>query len=478
MIKALTNKQMRQADAFTMEKAGVSSETLMKRAGKSLADVVFEAYNKLGAKCVLVVCGTGNNAGDGYVCANELSKRNVAVKIFCLKGNLSRDCAREKWRYKGEYAQSICGDIIVDCIFGTGLTRQAEGLFAETINKINSSGAFVISADIPSGLNGDNGKILNTAVKSDVTVAIGERKFGFYLNDGPDYCGKIIKKDIGIVCGAGNYARIYEDCDIAKFYPKRKRNSHKGTYGVACLFAGSDKYIGAAALSLEAALKSGCGYVKMTSTDKVTAILAAKFPQTIFGELDLNSNCIAIGMGCGVSEDLYKRIKFLLKNYGGTLLIDADGLNALSKYGLNILKEKICSVIVTPHLKEFSRMTGEAVEKISDDPIYAAEKFAKEYCVTVLLKSTSSIISNGEDTVINIRGNSALSKAGSGDMLSGYICGCVARGLSPFDSAVCGAYTVGLAAEISAEQKTEYCATANDIIKNLPFAVKRLTSCV
>lgn len=264
--------------------------------------------------------------------------------------------------------------------------------------------------------------------------------------------------------------------DIGKLYPVRKRNSHKGTYGSANIIAGSDKYAGAAALASAAALQSGCGYVKLTTSEKVKIALVAKYPQVIYlDEADLSSEAVAIGMGCGVSEELYDTVKFLLKEYKGKLLIDADGLNTFAKYGVGVLKNKSCSVIITPHAKEFSRLTGLEVKDITDNPLGYAQSFAKEYGLTVLLKGADSVITDGYKTYINTRGSTALAKGGSGDMLSGYICGCAARGLDIFDAAVCGAYTMGVSAEISSRQKTDYCATAEDVLKNLYLAVKQLT---
>ncbi|MDE7440161.1 MAG: NAD(P)H-hydrate dehydratase [Clostridia bacterium] len=275
---------------------------------------------------------------------------------------------------------------------------------------------------------------------------------------------------------SGENIRIIDSRDIAKFYPQRKRNTNKGDYGSANIVAGSDKYIGAAALAVEAALKSGCGYVKLTTTEKAKHALVVKYPQVIYlDDCDLTSQAIAIGMGCGVSSGLYDAIDFLTKNYSGTLIIDADGLNSAAKYGLDILKGSTCRIILTPHLKEFSRMTGKSVSEISQKPVNYAQEFARQFGVIMLLKGAASIITDGNEIAINISGTTALAKGGSGDMLSGYIAGSVARGLSPFDAAVCSAHTLGISAEISSQQKTDYCATARDILNNLHLAVKRLT---
>lgn len=475
MDRLLTVAEMRAADKYTIENLKVPSGELMRRAGRALAEEISRLPNSKVAH-ILFVCGNGNNGGDGYVAAEILRAEGYDVSVFAFGGDLSHDCAREKARYFGEYTEEISGDIIVDCIFGTGLTREVSGRFAEDIKKINSSGAFVVSADIPSGLDGDNGKALGCAVRANLTVAIAELKVGFYLGDAMDFCGKTVRRDIGITCPDDNYIALYGDVDVAKFFPKRRRNSHKGTYGSACLAVGSKKYTGAAALAVSAALQSGCGYVKVASENEVKNLLVLKYPQAIYCEkADLNCTAIAIGSGRGVSEELYAQICELLHCYGGKLIIDADGLNALSKYGAKALKGAKCGVLLTPHYKEFSRLTQLGVDEIESNPVELCKKFAAEYNVCVLLKGACSVISDGRRTVVNARGTTALSKGGSGDILTGFICGTAARGLNLFDSAVASAYVLGVSAEISSEEKTDYCATARDIIKNLPFAVRRLT---
>lgn len=478
MDYVLSNAQMRMADEYTIT-GGTPSCELMRRAGTAIADEAEICAKALNKKDVLIVCGAGNNGGDGYVCAEELLKRGFSVSVYAAGGAPSPDNLREKSAYTGRYSEYISGSIIIDCLFGTGLSREVTGEYAEIIERINKSGARVISADIPSGLSGDSGNIMGAAVCADKTVAIAEYKLGHFLNDGPDFCGEIIKKDIGIILPEAlqkSCAVIYGDGDIAEYYPKRKRNSHKGTYGTANLVAGSEKYLGAASLAVQAALKSGCGIVKLTTAEKVKFVLAAKLPQTVFAnDIDLNAEAIALGMGCGVSHELYEKIKFILKSYSGVFLIDADGLNALSRYGAEILKDKKCKVILTPHIKEFSRLTKLSVKDICADPVACAKSFSKEYGVTVVLKSATTVITDGEKTALNIRGSTALAKGGSGDMLAGFMCGTLARGVEPFGAAVCATFVLGLAAEISSKERTDFCATAYDIIKNIHCAVKRLT---
>ena len=470
MYKVFTAEMMRAADEYTIKELGISSEELMRRAGFAIAEEVASVADA--EDCILVVCGTGNNGGDGYVCARELLSRGFKVKVYAFGGRLSPDCEREKNKFSGIYASTIEGDIIVDCIFGTGLSRPAEGVYADVINAINSSGAYVVSADIPSGLSGDSGLILGAAVRADKTVAVGELKAGFVLGSGYDMCGTVVRRDIGIVADVAA-AQVYTDEDIALFYPSRPRNSHKGTFGTATLVCGSGNYIGAAIMSVAAALRSGCGYVKAVCPEEVRPAIASSCPQAVLQSgFDLTSSAIAFGMGCGVSEEVYGSLCTLLKDYGGTLIIDADGLNCLAEYGLKSLKTAVCSVILTPHVKEFSRISGHSMAQILQNPLGLSKEFASEYGVTLVLKGSGTIITDGARTAINTRGCSAQAKAGSGDMLSGYMCGSVARGLSPFDGAVCAAYTLGAAAELAAGELTEYCVTAADVLAKIPYAVK------
>lgn len=286
----------------------------------------------------------------------------------------------------------------------------------------------------------------------------------------------ISDKELKSIIRDYNGQTVICDEEVIKFYPERVRNTNKGDYGSANLIAGSKRYPGAAALAVSSALRSGCGYVKLTCDKSVKLVLAARYPSVIFSdEIDYRSQAIAIGMGSGVSKELYEQIGNITQKFTGILIIDADGLNSIAQYGTDVLFGSKCRIILTPHPKEFSRLLNKGIDEILEKPILKSEEFAKKYKVTLLLKGAFSIVTDGYETVIITRGSTALAKGGSGDMLSGYMAGSAARGLSAFDSAVCSAYTLGVSAEISSEQKTDYCATSQDILNNLHFAVKRLT---
>lgn len=470
----LTNAQLREADETAMN-FGVPAEVLMKRAGRAIADEVQAAAERLQAKNVLVVCGIGNNGGDGYVAAAELLKRGINVAVYAIDGNLSTGCKREKKRYTGKYVRTVNADIIVDCIFGTGLNRKLQGEFASVVKKINAGKAYVISADLPSGLNGDNGEVMGVAVKANLTVALGEPKIGCVLGDGLEYSGTLVKKDIGIVAQNG-CAYSVGDEEIAKYFPVRRRNTHKGDYGAACVIAGSEKYLGAAALAVSSALKSGCGYMYAQVPQGLKYALAAKYPQCIFVDTaPLDCQAIAVGMGMDCTQQTYDTVCALLKNYKGKLIIDADGLNALAKFGLEPLKQTKAKVILTPHVGEMSRLCGISKEKILQNPVEVAQKFATEYNVVVHLKNAVSITVDATKATLTLRGNSALAKAGSGDILSGLICGNAARGLSVADAAICSSYVLGCSAEICSESMYEGAVISDDLILNIHNAIKRIT---
>ncbi len=474
MIELFSAEAMRAADDRTINVYGVPSGTLMERAGTAIADEVAAASDR--SKKITVVCGTGNNGGDGYVCARELLSRGYNASVYALPGALSADCLREKEKFNGTYAATVAGDVVVDCIFGTGLARPLAGAFADAVAAINASGAFVLSADIPSGLSSDGGAVLGAAVRADVTVAIGALKRGFFLGSGPDLCGRIVLKDIGIRTDGFPHASLWEDADVSRLFPARPRDSHKGTFGRATLVCGSPRYPGAAVLAVSAALKSGCGYVFHACADeRLRYYVLSRCPQAVsVREPDLASDCVAVGSGCGATEELYALLCRLLKEYKGTLVVDADGLNVLAKYGKAALKDKNCRVMITPHAGEFARLAGVKTEEVTADPVGLACAFAREYGVTTVLKGPGTVITDGQNTAINARGCSAQAKAGSGDMLAGFMCGSVARGLAPFEAAVCAAHVLGSAAELAAEERTCYCATADDILANVPRAVKNV----
>ena len=497
-IKVLTNKQMRAADKYTIEEKKIPSLLLMERAGEALAK---EVTLLAPSGDILCVCGGGNNGGDGFVCARLLKEVGRAVEVVCLTEKFSNDCAinKRKWQEmegvclaeipQKEYA------LMVDCLFGTGFHGALDGAEKSLVEEMNArkkEGCKILSADIPSGVNGENGRVDGVAVCADITLCIGEIKTGVLLNDGIDYAGKIKRADIGILLPEKECAILTDRRAAKELLPIRKRNSHKGTFGRAAIVAGSEAYSGAAYLAYAAAvacLRSGAGYTTLYTPKDLISSFRLKAPEILLKETNeggmyafneevmadlLPYDSIAYGMGMGVSEEVFKGAEYLLERYEGRLILDADGLNSLALFSkdrlFNIFKNKKCDVILTPHVKEFSRLTAWTVEEIVDNGLAYSQQFAKELGVTLLLKNAVSIVTDGERTAINRTGNSGQAKGGTGDTLAGTIAGLCAMGLSAYEGGVLAAYLVGKSAELAAKDMGEYSLTATDLIAYLPKA--------
>ncbi len=484
-----SSRQMNEIDRYNEQVLKIDTIELMGRAGKALA----LAAKDLGKKNIAVVCGTGNNGGDGLACAVFLSDflavdayltgeiRSQAAKHYLAQAqkkkiNIYQDFEKDFSKY----------DLIIDAIFGTGLKKEVTGKYKEIINAINGSGAYIISADIPSGLNSDNGIIEGVCIKADLTVTFVGYKLGQFFNQGPDVCGKIVLDDIKAVIPQGNYVYIPERAVL----PKRKKNSHKGDFANIKIIAGSDTMCGAAYLGLsaaKAALRSGAGLVTLAApssikcaymsrvTESMLYFLSDKDGKVIFvkdeiDELLKKADVLIIGMGLGKSLEVSKIIDYVLQNYSITVIIDADGLNSLN---LDSLKSAKCKVILTPHMGEFARMMKLQIDDIKRDPIGLAKKFSQEYGAIVVLKSNATIITDGEQVWLNITGTPAQAKGGSGDVLAGCM-GALQKILPPLEACFAACYITGSAAILAESQKGSYSVLASDVIENIPNVIKDL----
>ena len=476
MERILSVAEMRAADEFTIKSTGVSSEILVERAGAAVAEEITKRFK--GGR-VLVCMGKGNNGADGKVIAAILSKlHGFSVSTFSAEVGFFKIFEKKF-------------DIIIDCLFGTGLNKEITGRYKTAVEKINESGAFIVSCDIPSGINGDNGKVMGVAVKANLTVAIQEFKLGHFLNQGIDYSGKVVAKDIGISVWTENCAERVTDRDAALMFPERPRNIHKGSSPKVLIMGGSKQYSGSVLLSYAAlcAYKTGAGYAAVAVPDCLFNVVAGINPECIIHSLPcdgdklifdenalkllLEYDAIAFGMGATTSEETYKILSYIIKNYTGRLLIDADGINSLAVFGKEVLKsaERKCSIVLTPHIGEFCRISGKDKEEVLENPIAVAKDFAKEYRVTVLLKNAVSVITDGNVAVINTTGNNGMAKAGSGDVLSGFTAGLLTRDDEPIMCVAVAAYLFGKAGDLALKAQNEYAMTATDIVANLYKAI-------
>ena len=492
MTVAVSNDLMRRSDFAEIE-SGTASAELMRRAGCA----IFEQYPWQDG--TVIVCGVGNNGGDGYVLALELWKRGISCCLVLLEKAFSKDgrfyfdqCSEQgiPWEIYSSKTDFSNATAIADCIYGTGLHGSVEGRGAELIRAINQSQKPVVSVDINSGLGGDSGQG-DPCVHSVLTVAIGAYKYGHFLGKAKDVMKKKICVDIGIPILNEPVGVVADRDTFQDFFGDRRQNSHKGTYGYVGIFGGCAEYSGAAKLANLscAALRSGCGVATLAVprgiADGVMPYLleSTLFPMpddgaghTVFDSCALDAflrgkRAVAIGMGWGASQENQRILEYVLEHYDGALVIDADGLNALSKLDRSILQSTGAKVILTPHLKEFERISGFSMAEIVQDPVQYAMEYAKENGVCLLLKGACTVITDGEICYLVDRGCAGMATAGSGDVLSGILAGLL--GYSPANAltVACGAYLAGLAGELAEAESNPISMTASDTVRYISKAI-------
>ncbi|MCR5636764.1 MAG: NAD(P)H-hydrate dehydratase [Clostridiales bacterium] len=493
MQNILSVDNMRKSDAAAIRNS-VSSKELMLRAGKA----IFE--NVEWKEPVAIVCGSGNNAGDGYVLAMLLNEAAINCEIFLLSDKFSEDgrhyydiCAQRGISVKTfKHATSFEEyNTVVDCIFGTGFHGELPPLQKAAVTAINNSNAYVVSVDINSGLNGDSG-MCEMCVRSDLTVSIGGYKPGHFLNMAKDNIKHKVNCDIGISPVESPY-RLFEASDCKKALKKRKNFSNKSTYGYIALIGGSKKYSGAIRLANTAAcaVRCGAGVVTVAAPESICDLIIPQILESTLypvpdnnGEMIFNKDsidgliekykCIAIGMGIGVSDDTKEILEYILENYKGRLIIDADALTCLAQINDETIKNSDCKIIITPHNKEFSRLTGLSVEQILNNPVKAAKEYAKKYGVSVLLKGPSTIITDGKTVNIAEKGCAAMATAGSGDVLSGVIAALCGYNDDVLLAASAGAFINGCAGETASAETNEISMAASDTARAITKVISDL----
>ena len=495
MKEVVSRDNMRKSDAYTVSTLA-SGKELMWRAGEGIYKSV-AWQGRIG-----IVCGSGNNAGDGYALALILKENGIESELIITKNKFSEDgefyfkkCIDVSIKHQFYNSSTIFDyDIIVDCILGTGFFGEVRESEREIIEKINSSGAYVVSADINSGLDSDTG-LCDVAVRSDITVSIGTIKAGHILAKAKDYIKKLVNLDIGISLVEKPYYLV-EAGDCVHNFAKRDEFSNKGTYGCVALIGGCTEYSGAiklANLSLSA-LRSGAGISKLVTARSVAGSVMPYLLEStlctlddvdgsiIFNPEQLDSalkgvRAVAIGMGIGQKSDAYEIISHILKNYEIPVIIDADGLNALSKGDMSILSRTKCKVVLTPHPKELERLSGIATAEILSSGVGHAVSFARKYGVIVLLKGTATVVTDGEDVYLVNRGCAGMASAGSGDVLSGILLALCAQSHASenmISAVYSGAYLNGMAGELAQAQIGDISMIASDTVSKIPEAIRKI----
>ena len=486
----LTGKRMQAADRYTIETLGIPSLTLMERAAEACVNIMEAEGIDLSKPCV--VCGSGNNGGDGFAIARMLSERGHTVQV-CMAGNISHcteetSCQIERLKRTGT---KICDgyvpgeySIIVDAMFGVGLNREVAGHYSQIIRQMNEADGVKFSVDIPSGISADSGMVLGTAFRADMTVTFQKKKIGLMLPEGRSYAGKLVAVDIGINTEQAEKApdTVYalDAGDYRKLLPARPEDSNKGSFGKLLVIAGSKGMSGAAYLNAAAAYKSGAGLVQIYTAEENRTILQTLLPEAIiqsyerYDEEKLLSllawaDAVCIGSGIGMGEDSRRILETTLKHISVPCLIDADGLNLMAEHPeyWDDLPEG-ASVVITPHMKEMSRLLDVPVSRIKEERLSLLKLFTDTHPAVCILKDSRTLTAaSGGQSALNLSGNAAMAKAGSGDVLAGITAGLMVQGLSCMDAALLGTFVHGLSGDLAREEMGPYSVMAGDLIRHV-----------
>ena len=521
----VTGKEMKLLDQNTSEHFHVPTEVLMEQAAMAFARQLLCVVQLKGQSAsgvpqaaeatestlgvsqaagatvgsVLVVCGTGNNGGDGIAVARLLNQMGILAAVYYAnvsgkKGSELFELQKKIYTAYGyPVAESLDDryDVIVDAVFGIGLSRPITGEMAELIEKMNQMTGLKAALDMPSGISAEDGEVLGSAFLADVTITFSFGKAGQYLWPGAKYCGKTYIVDIGITEESWLEQKprlaFLEDVDL-KNLPVRTEDSHKGSYGKLLVIAGSAQMAGAAVLAAKAAYRMGTGLVKVVTAEENRNILLTLVPEALVSVYGKNldkkklieelkwADAVVLGPGIGTSAVAEEILSTVMMNVAVPLLLDADALNLLAKEPERLLRPHM-DLVVTPHLGEMSRLTGDAVSYIKSKLIDEARDFAQNYDVICVLKDAHTVTAVPYGmTYLNLSGNNGLATGGSGDVLSGIIGALLAQGLKADMAAPLGVYLHGRAADEEVSKTGCRGMMAQDILEGLTNIWKQVES--
>lgn len=488
----LDSHEMKQCDENTMQRRGMLSAVLMERAALAAAQEIVSRYPDPETK-VLIVCGAGNNGGDGIAVARllYLQKYQVSICFVGKREKMTTETARQM-QIAENYGVSFCNvseafaqnwDVVADAIFGIGLCREISGKYADILAQMNERKADKVAIDIASGVSGSTGQVLGIAFRADLTVTFGFAKRGQLLYPGMEYTGELKVADIGIdeqsLFDLKPQMRVLEPADL-KFLPKRESRSNKGRYGKLLILAGSDQMAGAAIFAAKAAYRVGCGLVRVATVEENRLILQEQVPEAVlavyndgtdvvkFVETQLHwADAVVAGPGISQSELAEKMLHELIRQIRIPCLCDADALNILARHP-EWWNEVQTEMIITPHLGEMSRLTGQPISEIKDELVQTASEFAKEHQINVVLKDARTVTAGKNGSCfLNLSGNHGMATAGAGDVLSGVIGALLAQKLEPEIAAPLGVYVHGLAGDAAVPKCGHYAMMASDIVEGI-----------
>lgn len=483
-IKLYRTAQIREIERLASAQQGMASFVLMARAGYALYQQVTAHCSK--TETVAVLCGAGNNAGDGYIVARLLLESGFLVRVYALANpdTLKNDALLAYQQYAAAHGvvelfqaeQVFDVDVIIDALFGSGLNKTVTGHYALAISAINASHAFVLAIDSPSGLNTDTGYVMGIAVKAHVTVTFIGLKQGLFTGQATDYCGKIVYTDLEIPTAIFRTQTPSALRVTQEYLPPRLRCSHKGSYGHVLIIGGEQGYTGAACLAGEAALRVGAGLVSIATRSAHASLLNINRPELMCHGVETaeqlmpllaKASIIAIGTGLGQSAWAVELLTAVLATEK-PLVVDADALNLLA---LNPTQRD--NWVLTPHPAEAARLLNCTTVDVQQDRFAAVAALQEKYQGVAILKGAGSLIASFQEIAVSNTGNAGMATGGMGDVLTGVIAGLATQGLTLKTAAQQGVYLHGKAADLAAQQDGERGLLASDLMMYLRHGVNQ-----
>ena len=473
----LTKELITESESSAVLSGASSFRNLMYTAGKAASEIILDKISVENKK-VALLCGNGNNGGDGFVIAQMLYGYGADVAVITPFGKPLTENADYYYSQLSPFIKkcdTLEGDfdIIIDAVFGIGLNRPLSEAAVSLLKTANSYNCLKVAVDIPSGIEANSGRVMGEAFKADFTITFIALKPAFLLPDGSNYCGEVVVADIGVKPIDFAYKTIE-----APIFPKRKHNSHKGDYGTALLICGSYGMAGAAILAAKGALRSGLGIAKCVLDERIYFPFTSALPEAVcipknineridIKELTQKCDALLFGCGSGTSEQMQNVLNEIIKTSEIPVVLDADGINLLS-HNIELLKESKAPIIITPHTGEMARLCKKSVTEIEQNRINTAKDFAVYYGCVVVLKGANTIIAEPNGNIsFNTTGNPGMATGGSGDVLAGITVSLLAQGLSPEAAAKAAVYLHGAAGDKAAEKRSLHALLPSDIIDEL-----------
>lgn len=510
-MKIVTAQQMRNIDQRAIKEFGIPGPVLMENAASAIMTEMERFFDGLAGVRVGIICGKGNNGGDGLALARRLSIRGVAVRVALLapfnslggEAKINLNILRKtdvqivpSASVRALSDITVWSDILIDAVLGVGLASPLKGVFAQTVEMINASGKPVVAVDIPTGINADTGEVMGVAIKADLTVTMALLKRGLVLLPGAEYAGTVRVADIGIPYEAVDrekilLSRLDRGSAWGVFHP-REAGAHKGDFGHLMIVAGSPGKAGAAVMSARSALRTGAGLASVATPSSLVPIIQSQIAEamcipsaeSIEGTLGTGSeeellkasmgmSACAIGPGLSSHHETIQVVRNLIQRMTIPLVIDADGLNAVAG-STDILKRAKAPVILTPHPGEMGRLLGVSSIEVQKDRIGIASDFSEKYKVILVLKGAGTVVACPDGRLfINSTGNPGMATGGTGDALTGMIGSLLAQGYPATQAACLGVYLHGLAGDLAAQEKGETGMITGDLIEKIPEAIKK-----